>query len=652
MRRLHKLKRHREIPILSDVISTSEGSKAGQGKSALNIFAVTVALLLGFAAGAAGLNKDIVWWDELYSLGNMGAFDPPYSPIQVVETVSRKSEHQVPLYMILASQWSQRVGWSQVPARYFSLLAGMLALSFTYRIGADIFDRRAALVAVILLSSNALFIAQMHQMKVYALFSLFMVAHTWLYWRIAKWGSTWVRLLLFAISGIAAVYTHILAVTLFAALFVQHLFCTKSKVWLKVVVVWGLCALSIVPYMSVLAGAVGNVTVGGGDLIHSSQLAIDLASALVNDIPLLWIPLAILGGLTFIRRKDAEVWRLIIVVSVAIGLILGLSELARVIDAGRMRYYVFLIPLFAVITAYFMTRTKYRWLISALFALIWAAGFVQIQQLGIQWAHDGRKSLYSHHPPLHRFADELHGKIQDHDFMIGFAESRMVFWTMKHGMSVADYYTQTVLGIDGAFVYASLQGQELRNEIAAAIDDNPFLLFSYNPQEKSEAYDDVLAAIQANHYSCETLVDTEDAFVERYIINLLPCDHEYQSILYENGIKIVDKFADFDSDRQTVRIVTGWEVADEAQLEEYNVSIQILTPDWQMVRQARDRHLHNKILKWYVTDISTAGLPPGDYRVVVILYDRYNSSSKVAGVDKTTGEVGAILPILHFTIEE
>ena len=70
-----------------------------------------------------------------------------------------------------------------------------------------------------------------------------------------------------------------------------------------------------------------------------------------------------------------------------------------------------------------------------------------------------------------------------------------------------------------------------------------------------------------------------------------------------------------------------------------------------MVRQARDRHLYNKILKWYVTELSTTGLPPGEYRVVVILYDRYNSSSKVAGVDATTGEVGTILPILHFTIE-
>lgn len=636
---------------MSDVICTSEGSKAGQGQSAFDIFAITIALLLGFAAGAAGLNKDIVWWDELYGLGDMGAFDPPYSPLQVVESVRESFQDQVPLYMVLASQWSQKVGWSQVPVRYFSLLAGLLALAFTYRLGADVFDRRAAWVAILLLGSNALFVAQLHQIKVYALFTMFALMHTWLYWRLTKRDSTWLRLLLFVLTGIAAIYTHISAVLLIVGLFVQHLFGARSKATLKVIAAWGICALAIIPYIPVLANAPYNITTGEGMPILFFGLAADLASVLVNDVPLLWIPLVALGGWTFIRRNHTEFWRLFIAASLTIALILGWNEMSRAIDAGRMRYFVFVAPFFTICVARLLTSTKYRRTLTTLFVLFWLVGFIQIQQQGIMWAHDGRKSLYSHHPPLHRFADELHGKKQDHDFMIGFAESRMVFWTMKHGRSVADYYTQIVLGIDGDFVYARLHGQELRNKIAEAIGDNPFLLFSYNPQKKSEIFDDVLAAIQANHNRCETLVDIEDVFVERYIIDLLPCDHEYQPILYENGIKIVDKFADFDSARQTVRVVTGWEVADETQLEEYNVSIQILTPDWTLVRQARDRHLYNKILKWYVTDLSTADMPPGDYRVVVILYDRYNSGSKVTGVDKTTGEVGAILPILHFSIE-
>ena len=53
-----------------------------------------------------------------------------------------------------------------------------------------------------------------------------------------------------------------------------------------------------------------------------------------------------------------------------------------------------------------------------------------------------------------------------------------------------------------------------------------------------------------------------------------------------------------------------------------------------------------------VVELSTANLPAGDYRAVVILYDRFKSSAKVRGIDLTSGEAGAILPVLHFTIEE
>ncbi len=130
----------------------------------------------------------------------------------------------------------------------------------------------------------------------------------------------------------------------------------------------------------------------------------------------------------------------------------------------------------------------------------------------------------------------------------------------------------------------------------------------------------------------------------------LSCDREYQPIHYENGIKILDRFGDYDSERQSVRVVTGWEVADEAQLEEYNISIQILTHEGRNVRQAGDRHLYDNILKWYVAEISTDGLAPGNYRAVVILYDRY-SKAKISGADLISGESATILPIMNFKLE-
>ena len=105
------------------------------------LFATMLVLLLGFALAAFRLNVDIVWLDEMYSLGNMGAFDPPYSPPQVVQSLAVHSPQHGPLYFVLASQWAQLVGWSQVPVRYFALLAGVLMLAWVFRFAADNFDQ-------------------------------------------------------------------------------------------------------------------------------------------------------------------------------------------------------------------------------------------------------------------------------------------------------------------------------------------------------------------------------------------------------------------------------------------------------------------------------------------------------------------------------
>ena len=148
------------------------------------------------------------------------------------------------------------------------------------------------------------------------------------------------------------------------------------------------------------------------------------------------------------------------------------------------------------------------------------------------------------------------------------------------------------------------------------------------------------------------MLDNGPLFARRYVQRPLKCQRKYEPIHYDNDIKIVDKFAAYDAATDTVSVVTGWEVADPQQLELYNVSVQIITPEWENVRQARDRHLYDDILKWHVEELSTVNLPAGDYRAVVILYDRYKSSAKVRGIDLTSGEAGTILPALHFTIEE
>ena len=101
-------------------------------------------LLLAFAFGLLGLNADVIWADELSSLAHMGAFDPPHTPMQVLESISLRARDHVPLYFILGAGWSHLVGWSQFAMRYLSLLAGVAMIAAFYRYAYDTIDQRTA----------------------------------------------------------------------------------------------------------------------------------------------------------------------------------------------------------------------------------------------------------------------------------------------------------------------------------------------------------------------------------------------------------------------------------------------------------------------------------------------------------------------------
>ena len=86
---------------------------------------MTIVLLLAFALGAKGLNSEPIWADELYSLTNMGVFDPPYSLADIINSITTYSSDHVPFYYLLGAAWAQLAGWTQVSMRLFSILIGV-----------------------------------------------------------------------------------------------------------------------------------------------------------------------------------------------------------------------------------------------------------------------------------------------------------------------------------------------------------------------------------------------------------------------------------------------------------------------------------------------------------------------------------------------
>ena len=100
--------------------------------------------------------------------------------------------------------------------------------------------------------------------------------------------------------------------------------------------------------------------------------------------------------------------------------------------------------------------------------------------------------------------------------------------------------------------------------------------------------------------------------------------------------------------QKSVQVLTWWDVPDEKTLDEYNISIQIINSDWQNVRQV-DRHLYDNIVPWSAQEVSTAGLSNGNYRLVLVVYNRH-TGAKLGGVDKTSGETGGFQTLLSLNV--
>lgn len=612
-------------------------------------------LLMTFTFATNGLNTDVVWFDELTSVGHMGVFNPPYSLTQILDSIADKSSQHMPLFFVLGAGWAQVAGWSQVALRLISAFAGMLLIAWMYRFGADFINRRTGLVASLLLGSSAFTVIYLHEIRMYSLLLMLATMHTWLYWRIAhKRRITRVTWLLFILTTSALFYTHIFSTVLFAGLGIYHLlFVGKSRQWLMVLLGWGMGAVLFLPYVPIVikgfdlaTNKVSTFTTA----LSTPELIETLAYLLTNGLPAILIPLVGLFLYTLWRTRNRMILRFLFVTVVMLVTLIFINERFGLVPLRRARYLLILWFPFLMLFAYGMTAVP-RWVIvTAGLVMMWGVSGWNLYRLPSFADHIGTIDAVNFYPPMQNYIVELEGKTRPHDYVVGFTDANFVNKESKHGKSTADYYMEAQLGVDGTFIPSYFDAEKLEIDIPEKLANHPYLLFTYNPQDKPDNFDIALNIIQQDYIACEIIIDKADLFVQRFVHVSFTCDRKYAPIVYENGITIVDKDVQYNSTENTVQILSGWEVADEHLLYEYNVSIQIVTGDWQNVGQT-DRHLHDDLLKWYTAELPTENLEAGEYRVMIIIYHQENGE-KVIGTDLVTGETSTILPISVFTVEE
>ncbi len=625
--------------------------QAAQNDSISNrtgLMLMTLVLLLAFALGANGLNADVIWIDELASVTFMGAFNPPYSPAQLIDSLMTHSQDQVPLFFLLGAGWAQLAGWSQFSMRLISLFSGVLMIAWLYRFTSDTVNRHTAIVSALLMATNVFASIFFHELRAYTLLLLAVVTHTWCYCRlVSSAGPSKLTWILFVCSAIAMLYSHILGLVALAGLGVTHILMERGSGQSRAIMFgWGLGILCFSPYLPMLLG--GSFALGKrSSALAASELIEPFWLLLTNGSYVLLLPLA--PSLVYaVRRKRYPIMRMLLFAFFMGLTLLFVNWRFDLIILNRMRYFLLLWIPCMVLLAYGLTSLP-RWrVVTALFLFLWGIAGYQFGRSTEFLDYVGLIAGIQRYPPLHEYVSHLQDKTGHGDYLIGFSETGRVNRANWRGIAIADYYLKAQLGIDAVFLHKRDKQYRLARDVRGILREHPYVLLAHDPSDVPPNYIKALETIQEDYIPCAILVSEPDLRIQRYVHSVMDCDHQPAPMEYGNDIRVVDRFARYVPESEALQILTGWEVADEGLLDEYNVSMQIITPDWRNVRQ-EDRHLY-ELPPWDVIELSTEGLPPGDYRLMMILYHR-DTGEKVSGLDLTSSETGNLLPLLAFTIE-
>ena len=453
--------------------------------------------------------------------------------------------------------------------------------------------------------------------------------------------------MLFVLSASALLYTHVISLVMLVALGVIHiLFERRSSRTRSVLLGWTVGLALFSPYLRIVLS--GSFAMGETETaVLATQLAGPLLALLTNGLSVTMLPLSICLAVSLRRRRNGAIFRLLLLATTIFVILTILSGMYGLFAVGRMRYFLLLWFPCIILMGYSLTAFNWPLKVVLVFLAIWVVAgvsFVQSGQLREYTTYVGRTSKY---PPLHIYRANLRGKVNSRDYLVGFSESLEVNKIRdRHIWSVSDYYLDAQLGIDGVFLHTNLKRYRLEEDVQAILRAHPQILLAHDPSKVPLNYANALATVQEQLLSCDVLVDEPTLVIRRYVHPVIGCNHEAVSIKYDNGIKVVDRAVQFDADAELINVLTWWDVPNEASLDEYNISLQIITSKGQNIWQI-DRHLYDNIVPWNVVELSTADLTADDYTFVLILYRR-DSGSKVIGMDQSTDLTGGILPLFRF----
>ncbi len=163
-----------------------------------------MALLLGaMLLRVWSINKESFWADEGWTM--LLSHGPSLSDV----VITMANDQHPPLYFALFHYWTLLAGNSESVARLFSAFWSLTGVALVYRLGADVFSRRAGVFAALMLAlaDNDIMLAQ--ETRHYTQMATMAVLSTIFYLRYVR-GPTRVNGIGWLLASVALLYTHYL----------------------------------------------------------------------------------------------------------------------------------------------------------------------------------------------------------------------------------------------------------------------------------------------------------------------------------------------------------------------------------------------------------------------------------------------------------
>ena len=248
-------------------------------------------LLLGAALFIIGIQQTSLWADEGWTI----AASAESSPIRVVSEWVAVDVHP-PLFFVNLNLWRLFTGDTILELRFFSVLWSLIGVALAYRIGSEMFGRRAGLLAALFYALHDLVAVLTQEVRHYPQQMALALLVPGLYWRF--WQHPDRRHgIAFVLGGAALLYTHYWGGFVLLAL-ALHALMTRSRHLRPFLLAFGGAGLMFAPWLPVLYHQMTLERPGGlpHALENSPHVYAVLVYQLVGIPEWLWLILALVGA--------------------------------------------------------------------------------------------------------------------------------------------------------------------------------------------------------------------------------------------------------------------------------------------------------------------------------------------------------------------